>query len=135
MLMHRLFPSFAVCGSAVMVLIFVNASTATELKTSDLAPIFPKALVPGDTVMIVAPAKYLDQDRVSLAKQRLEEMGFKVRIPEGLFRKKGFLGGSDEERAAEIMAAFADPKVNAIFPGTGGYGTTRIIDKLDYDVI
>ena len=33
------------------------------------------------------------------------------------------------------MAAFADPKVNAIFPGTGGYGTTRIIDKLDYDVI
>src|SRR6185295_14111047 len=34
-----------------------------------------------------------------------------------------------------LMAAFSDPKVNAIFPGTGGYGTTRIIDKLDYDAI
>jgi muramoyltetrapeptide carboxypeptidase len=33
------------------------------------------------------------------------------------------------------MGAFRDPKVNAIFPGTGGYGTTRIVDKLDYDVI
>lgn len=33
------------------------------------------------------------------------------------------------------MEAFSDPKVNAIFPGTGGYGTTRIVDKLDYNVI
>ena len=40
--------------------------------------------------MIVAPAKYLDKERVALAKKRLEEMGFKVRIPENLFRKKGF---------------------------------------------
>ena len=99
------------------------------------APIFPKALAPGDTIEIVAPAKYLDKDRVALAKKRLEEMGFKVRIPENLFRRKGFLGGSDEERAAELNAAFADPEVKAVMPGTGGYGTTRILDKLDYDVI
>ena len=62
----------------------------------------------------------------------LEKLGFKVKIPENLFRKKGFLGGSDDERAAELMAAFADPEVKAILPGTGGYGTTRIVDKLDY---
>lgn len=98
-------------------------------------PLFPKALKPGDTIMFVAPAKYLDKGRVSLAKKRLEEMGFKVRLPENLFRKQGFLGGSDEQRASEIMAAFSDPEVDAIFPGTGGYGTTRIVDKLDYDVI
>lgn len=97
--------------------------------------IFAKALAPGDTIMFVAPAKYLDKGRVSLAKKRLEEKGFKVRLPENLFRKHSFLGGSDEERAAEIMAAFTDPEVDAIFPGTGGYGTTRIVDKLDYDVI
>jgi len=115
--------------------LFCLATVASAKAPADLAPIFPKALAPGDTVMIVAPAKYLDKDRVALAKRRLEEMGFKVRIPETLFRKKGFLGGSDEERAAEIMAAFRDPEVKAIFPGTGGYGTTRIVDKLDYDVI
>ena len=61
-------------------------------------PIFPKALVPGDTIEIIAPAKYLDKGRVTLATKRLEEMGFKVRIPKNLFRQKGFLGGSDEER-------------------------------------
>ena len=91
--------------------------------------------MPGDTIEIIAPAKYLDKDRVALAKKRLEEMGFKVRLPDTLFRKKGFLGGSDEERAAELMAAFADPEVKAVMPGTGGYGTTRIVDRLDYDVI
>ena len=125
----------SVCVSVSVVALATRCCLAAERKYSELPPIFPKALVPGDTVMIVAPAKYLDKERVALAKIRLEKMGFKVRIPEGLFRKKGFLGGTDDERAAELMAAFSDRKVNAVFPGTGGYGTTRIIDKLDYDVI
>jgi muramoyltetrapeptide carboxypeptidase len=98
-------------------------------------PVFPKALAPGDTIMFVAPAKYLDEERILLAKKRLEEMGFKVRMPENLFRKHGFLGGSDDGRASELMQAFTDPEVDAVFPGTGGYGTTRIVDKLDYDAI
>ena len=124
-----------VCVWFTMFAIATAKPFAAEPSHTTREPIFPKALVPGDTVIIVAPAKYLDKDRVALAKKRLEEMGFKVRLPEGLFRKKGFLGGTDEERAAELMSAFSDPKVNAIFPGTGGYGTMRIIDKLDYDVI
>ena len=112
-----------------------SVSFAAEPKHADQKPIFPKALAPGDTIEIVAPAKYLDKERVTLATKRLEEMGFKVRLPKNLFRKQGFLGGSDEERATELMAAFADPEVAAIMPGTGGYGTTRILDKLDYDAI
>src|SRR2546423_14908636 len=89
-------------------LILFSTEAVLAKQSQAIAPIFPKALEPGDTVEIVAPAKYLDKDRVSLVKNRLEEMGFKVRIPENLFRKKGFLGGSDEDRAAELMAAFAD---------------------------
>ena len=119
--------------------LFVIATTslASTARADEKAPepIYAKALEPGDTIMFVAPAKYLDKDRVMLAKQRLEERGYQVKLPENLFRKYGFLGGTDEERAAEIMAAFTDPEVDAIFPGTGGYGTTRIVDKLDYDVI
>jgi muramoyltetrapeptide carboxypeptidase len=131
-MMRRLaFAAFCACLFEFVAGVLV----ARELSGAEPRPIFPKALRPGDTVMIVAPAKYLSRERVELAKKRLEEMGFKVRVPENLFRKKGFLGGSDEERAAELMAAFRDPEVKAIFPGTGGYGTTRIVDKLDYDVI
>lgn len=122
---------------ALVITVTFSVSGLRAAEPQDLSPaaIFPKALVPGDTIEFIAPAKYLDEGRVALAKKRLEEMGFKVRLPKNLFRKKGFLGGSDEQRAAELMAAFADPEVKAIFPGTGGYGTTRIIDKLDYDVI
>ena len=100
-----------------------------------LEPIFPKDLRPGDTIMFTAPAKHLDKKQMLRAKRRLEERGLRVKVPETLFRKKGFLAGSDAERAAELMAAFADPEVHAIFPGTGGYGSTRILDKLDYDLI
>src|SRR6478735_816409 len=94
--------------SVLIVALAASDCIAAEPKHSDLPPIFPKALAPGDTVMIVAPAKYLDKGRVALAKKRLEKMGFKVRIPAGLFRQKGFLAGTDDERAAELMAAFSD---------------------------
>jgi muramoyltetrapeptide carboxypeptidase len=124
------------CQLSLCILILVCTTARTEANDdSDREAIFPKALSPGGTIMFIAPAKYLDKGRMALARKRLEEMGFKVRTPETLFRKRGFLAGSDEERAAELMAAFADPEIDAIFPGTGGYGTTRIVDKLDYEVI
>ncbi len=119
----------------IFIAILVSLSSLPASAKEDPAPIFPKALAPGDTIEIIAPAKYLDKDRITLATKRLEEMGFKVRLPKNIYRKHGFLGGSDEERTAEINDAFADPEVNAVFPGTGGYGTTRIVDKLNYDVI
>lgn len=121
--------------SVPVAMLIATAAFAVEPQRAEQEPIFPKALAPGDTIEIIAPAKYLDKERVTLATKRLEEMGFKVRLPKNLFRRQGFLGGSDEERATELMAAFADPEVDAIMPGTGGYGTTRILDKLDYDVI
>jgi len=111
------------------------AAIADSAQPNAPIPLYPKALAPGDTIMFIAPAKYLNKGRMLLARRRLEEMGFKVRTPETLFRKKGFLAGSDDERAAELMAAFEDSQIDAIFPGTGGYGTTRIVDKLDYGVI
>lgn len=127
--------SITVAAAISAMLAAASHSWSAEPHRAAPSPIFPQALVPGDTIEIVAPAKYLDKERVAMAKKRLEDMGFKVRLPETLFRKKGFLGGSDDERAAELNAAFADPQVKAVMPGAGGYGTTRIVDKLDYDVI
>lgn len=95
----------------------------------------PKALRPGDTIMMVAPAGELVAKRVNLAVERLEAAGFKVIVPDDLFTVTGYLAGPDERRAAELMRAFTDPEVDAIFPGTGGYGTMRILDRLDYEAI
>ena len=121
----------------LLILLAATIASAASPEPISIFPraLFPKALRPGDTILFVAPAKYLDRPRIQLAKQRLERLGFKVVFPKHLFRKHGYLAGTDAERAAEINAAFADPKVDAIFPGTGGYGTTRIVDDLDYDTI
>lgn len=95
----------------------------------------PKTLAPGDTIAFVAPAGPLDRERMLLARDRLVARGYKVTLREDLFAEEGYLAGSDERRAAELMAAFLDPEVDAIFPGTGGYGTMRILDRLDYEAI
>ena len=97
--------------------------------------IWPARLQPGDTIMFVAPAGDLDLPRMTRARQRLEERGYRVKYRDDLFVKDGYLAGSDQRRADELMQAFRDPEVKAIFPGTGGYGTMRILDRLDYEVI
>ena len=123
---------FRIVFSSAMILASIAGAT---VRAESPAPIFPKALARGDTIMFIAPASNLDEARDRLAKIRLEELGFEVRFPKDLFRKHGYFAGSDEARAAELMAAFNDPEVDAIFPGTGGYGATRIVDLLDYDAI
>lgn len=119
-----------------MLIVTATALSAPPGARADERPIvFPPALKPGDTIQFVAPAGPLIQEHIDMARGRLEAQGFQVRVPETLFRKQGYLAGTDAERAAELMSAFTDPLVKAIFPGTGGYGTTRILDRLDYDVI
>lgn len=100
-----------------------------------LPTIWPKLLEPGDTIMFVAPARDLDRERMLLARDRLVARGYRVVMRDDLFAREGYLAGSDERRAEELMQAFLDPEVNAVFPGTGGYGTMRILDRLDYGQI
>ncbi len=95
----------------------------------------PARLEPGDTIMFVAPAADLDEERMLRAKGRLEERGYRVEMRTDLFAVEGYLAGSDERRAEELMQAFLDPEVKAVFPGTGGYGAMRILDRLDYEAI
>jgi muramoyltetrapeptide carboxypeptidase len=97
--------------------------------------LWPKALEPGDTILFVAPAGPLDPARMARARARLEARGYRVVQRDDLFAEEGYLAGSDERRAAELMGGFLDPEVDAIFPGTGGYGTMRILDRLDYAAI
>jgi muramoyltetrapeptide carboxypeptidase len=96
---------------------------------------WPRALEPGDTIAFAAPAGELDRERMALARSRLEARGFKVVERGDLYAREGYLAGSDERRADELMQWFRDPRVAAIFPGTGGYGTMRILDRLDYAFI
>ncbi|MGL5096410.1 MAG: LD-carboxypeptidase, partial [Planctomycetia bacterium] len=91
------------------------------------------ALKPGDLVALVAPASPFDAARVKAYAKRLEAAGYKVRMtPRVGIHGAGYLAGTDDERAGELNAAFRDPAVRAVVAARGGYGLTRLLDKLDY---
>jgi muramoyltetrapeptide carboxypeptidase len=92
----------------------------------------PPALCPGDRIVVVAPSSPFDKERVRKGILWLEER-YEVTYSGDLFdRDQGFLAGSDAVRLAELQAAWDDSGAKAIVAARGGYGVTRIIDRLDW---
>lgn len=107
----------------------------TMAAVAEMPALKPDALKPGDLVVLVAPAAPVGEQTIAETVQGLEKMGLRVRVVDHATAKYGYLAGTDEQRAASLNAAFADPEVKGVFPVTGGYGVTRILDKLDYEMI
>lgn len=95
----------------------------------------PRALKKGDTIGIVAPGSPQNQGKLDKATRILEYMGFNVIQSPSCFGKYGYLAGKDEMRADDINLMFRDQTIDAIFCMRGGYGTSRILDLIDYDTI
>lgn len=94
----------------------------------------------GDTIALIAPASPNSADSTYLnAKAKLESYGYKVKIYDSVINGKNYsvpyLALSDEARAAEINDAFADKEVKGIICIRGGYGSSRTLELLDYDLI
>ena len=95
----------------------------------------PNALNKGDYIGIVAPASGIEDMDISDAVQKLTNWGYKVKFSPNLFKQAGYLAGTDDMRAEDLNTFFADDEVKAILCLRGGYGSSRILDKLDYDLI
>jgi muramoyltetrapeptide carboxypeptidase len=96
----------------------------------------PKRLKQGDTVALVSPSgATATRFEVTLVKESMEALGFKVKFADHLFNRYGYLGGKDEVRAADLMAQFADSSVAGVVAIRGGWGCARILPLLDYEVI
>jgi muramoyltetrapeptide carboxypeptidase len=95
----------------------------------------PRRLKPGDCIGIVAPASPFEETDFYNGACILENMGFRVSFPEGIFARSGYLAGSDVDRAAQLNAAFADSDFQAIVCARGGYGSMQILPYLNYDAI
>jgi muramoyltetrapeptide carboxypeptidase len=92
-------------------------------------PLKPKPLRRGDSVAIVAPAGVYEPERLERGAALLESWGLRVRRP----RKRStvrYLAGSDEKRALEVSDGLADDSVGALLVARGGFGTTRLFDRL-----
>lgn len=91
----------------------------------------PRGLAPGDRVAVVAPAGPFDPADLADGMAVLAGFGWEP-VPVGrLDAREGYLAGDDETRAAALAEAFADPSLRAVFCARGGYGSTRLLDRLD----
>ncbi|MEW5736378.1 MAG: LD-carboxypeptidase [Thermodesulfobacteriota bacterium] len=95
----------------------------------------PPALLPGDTVGLAAPASCFDRLLFEKGLTVLSGLGFSVRVPEAVFRRNGYLAGTDAQRAEALSELWQDPEVKAVFCVRGGYGTMRILPLLDFGMI
>jgi muramoyltetrapeptide carboxypeptidase len=100
------------------------------------APERPPRLAPGARIALIAPAgPLLEHDDLTRGEELCRALGFEPQPGPNAFRKYGYLAGSDEERLADLNAALSDPRIDAIWCLRGGYGMTRILDRVDFDAL
>jgi muramoyltetrapeptide carboxypeptidase len=94
----------------------------------------PPYLKAGDTIAIVAPSGILNnrKDEIQRAIALLKSWGLHAIVGKHVFSKDNHFAGTDDERCEDFQNAIDNPKVKAIWCARGGYGTVRILDKLDY---
>lgn len=86
----------------------------------------------GDRVALVATARKVSPEEMAPAIAELRSWGLDVMVPEGLYKSENQFAGSDKHRAALLQGLLDDPNIKAILCCRGGYGTVRIIDRLDF---
>lgn len=93
-------------------------------------PARPPRIRPGDVVAIVAPAGPVREDDLAKGLEILAAR-YTLRVDERVHARNGHLAGPDDDRLAALQAAISAPDVEAVIAARGGYGTMRIVDRLD----
>ncbi len=93
----------------------------------------PTSLREGDTVAIVAPARKIDRDLIDTAIPILESWGLHVQLGKNIFADEhSYFSANDKHRINDLQQMLDDDYIKAIICARGGYGSTRIIDNLDF---
>ena len=95
--------------------------------------LLPPFLKPGDTVGIAATARKISAAEIEDAKQAAMQHGFNIVLSPTLFASSNQFAGTDEERAGGLNSLLKNPDVKAIWCARGGYGSVRILNKIDWE--
>ena len=99
------------------------------------SPIKPPRLYPGDIIGIAAPAGPFKKELFERGVAAIKDMGFEVMIPENLQRPVRYLAGPDAHRASLLNDMFNSSDIKGIICARGGYGSIRILDLMDFDLL
>ena len=89
----------------------------------------------GDTIGIIALGGNCEQQLIEQAAHNIESLGFKVKLSNNIYDKDRYLAGSDEDKIEEIYNFFQDPEIKIILNARGGYGSIRLINKINYEIV
>ncbi|HRN55611.1 MAG TPA: LD-carboxypeptidase [Agriterribacter sp.] len=105
---------------------------AASLPEPDPPVRIPPYLRPGDVVAITSPAGHITIEALRPAIEQIKSWGLTVRLGDTIGRSDFSVGGTDAERAADFQRMLDDPAVKAIMCARGGYGSIRIIDRVNF---
>ena len=92
----------------------------------------PPYLHPGDGIGITCPAGYMALEKAQTCIDTLRDWGYRVRTGQTLgSASENYFSGTDDERLTDFQEMLDDPEIKAILCGRGGYGLSRIIDRID----
>ena len=95
----------------------------------------PPFLKAGDTIGILSSARKTEVAAIQKASEIIESFGYKVKLAPNLFAALHQFAGTDAERIADMHTLLKDPEVKAIICARGGYGTSRIVDEVDWSLL
>jgi len=97
--------------------------------------LIPKKLKKGDTIGLITPSGIISRKQLTESIEKVEKLGYKAYYKPSVISQYRYLAGTDKERANELMQMFENKKIDAILCVRGGYGATRILNLLDYNLI
>jgi len=92
----------------------------------------PAYLVEGDEVAIISPSYSIEPQKIDAAVKKLSGWGLKPTVGRNALNKSGPFAGTDEERLSDLQHAVDDPSIKAVICSRGGYGASRIVDRVDF---
>ena len=95
----------------------------------------PNKLNKGDKVALITPSGFATKEKIDIAIENIKSLGLEVIYSEKIFAQYGYLAGTDDERLADLHQAFENDDIKAIFCIRGGYGATRLLPKINFDLI
>ena len=96
----------------------------------------PEKIKRGDVIGIISPSSPVsDKYKLDAGVSYFEKMGYRVKVGINAMKERGYLAGTDDERLEDIHRMFLDKEVKLIICLRGGYGASRLLDSIDYDII
>jgi muramoyltetrapeptide carboxypeptidase len=93
----------------------------------------PPYLQPGQTIALVCPAGYMKMEKAQTCIDVLQQWGYKVKVGSTVGSSStNYFSGTDEERLLDFQQMLDDDEVNAVVCARGGYGLSRIIDRINF---